>query len=632
MGVGQDAFKSDLNSLGLNVMWDVNDNLRLVFDYHDSTSERGPNSPFGDSALVSMAAYTRNVTTLYTGQELPILELKLGNLLTADDMQTTGSVFAQRFSKMDIEQFRVAGSYQFYDSDFIETIDFGIEMGEVNNRSAFSRVQRDAWGGQWVSPVGAIADLLTPASMAGAFSEIPGGNDARLQTDYFTVDMGQLITRMESLMASGDLAIFPAVEDMGDCGTGLCTSSNFSDDKRTQEESTAVYIQANMATEFGDMPVAMRFGIRHEETDVSSQALSPTYTGINWIAGNELALVPSGQQDFTSFQGSYDVTLPNFDFKIDITDDLVGRFSASKAITRPGYNDIAGGLTLATTVRVNGGTGNRGNPGLLPFESFNLDFSLEYYYGDGSYVAVGYFDKEVDNFIGTDNIVETPFNLPHPALGPLQDAATAAGQGAGASFAWILANLAGEPGVDAVNQQISGVAGRDPASPFGITVPVNQENAQFDGWELVVQHNFWDSGFGVIANYTMVDSDLAYDTSKGQFEEQFVLPGLSDSANLVLFYDRDGINVRLAYNWRDDFLAGIGQGQQFQGAKNPTFTAEYEQWDISASYWVNDNFQVFLDAINITDETTHVYGRDKQQTLFAAQLGPRYNLGVRYKF
>ena len=235
-----------------------------------------------------------------------------------------------------------------------------------------------------------------------------------------------------------------------------------------------------------------------QSTDISSQALSPAFTAINWIAGNELTAVQSSTPDFTSLDGSYDVVLPNFDFKIDLTDDLVGRFSFSETITRPNYGDIQGGQTINSLVRVDGGTGNRGNPNLLPFESRNLDFSFEYYYSEDSYVAVGYFWKDVENFIGTSSVVETTFDLPHPALGPLATEARAAtgSTDSGTLYSWILANRADQPGVDAANGVISGVAGRDPASPFNLTVPVNIEEATMKGWEVVLQHNFGDSGFG----------------------------------------------------------------------------------------------------------------------------------------
>jgi TonB-dependent receptor len=322
------------------------------------------------------------------------------------------------------------------------------------------------------------------------------------------------------------------------------------------------------------------------------------------------------------------------DFRIDVTDDVVARFSASKSMTRPDYRSIDGGRLISNPVRVTGGSGSAGNPGLLPYESVNLDLSLEYYYGEGSYVAAGYFRKKVENFIENQNVVEIVESLPHPALGPLVDDARAAGvTNSGDWLPWILGNRADADGVDVDAGRVSGVAGRDPGAPVDFSTPVNrEETATMDGWEFVVQHNFGSTGFGLIANVTLVDADISYDNTLDQFVDQFVLNGLGDTANLVAFYDKDKFSARVAYNWRDDFLQGIGQPQQFGGAKNPTFTAAYQQVDLSVNYWINDNFQIYLDALNVTDETTHVYGRVKEQTLFAAQLGPRYNLGVRYKF
>ena len=626
MGGGVDAWRARNGAVGLNVLWEVSDRLALEFDYHDSDAERAPDSPFGDSALLSIAAFSRDKTTGHFGQDLPILELTLNNPLTPDDMLVTGSVFANNFSKMNISQSTVRGDYDF-DVGFVEGIDFGVQLTEVNNRSAGSVVQRDAWSSTNTQP-GAIADILMPGDAGSAFDKVPGGNDARRQTAFYTFDMAALVERMESLMAAGEAAVFP-LADMGDCGTGLCTSSRFTSDRRTTEETTAAYAQVRFSTTLDHRPVTMRLGLRYEKTDISSQALSPAYTQINWISGNELTAV-QGPPDFTSLDGSYDVVLPNFDLKVDVTDDFVGRISYSETITRPNYGDIQGGQTINSLVRVDGGTGNRGNPALLPFESQNVDVSFEYYYGDDSYAAIGYFLKNVDNFIGTASVVETTFNLPHPALGPLGDAARAAtgSSDGGTLYSWILENRADAQGVNAETGVISGVAGRDPASPFNLTVPVNIEKAQMKGWEMVVQHNFGDTGFGAIVNATIVDADVGYDNFS--LAQQFVLTGLSDSANVIAFYDKDGIAVRLAYNWRDNFLAGTGQNNV--GAGPPTYVDAYQQLDLSASYWFQDRIQVYVDALNITDETTYVHGRHEHQVLFAGQAGPRYNIGVRYKY
>lgn len=627
MGAGEDAFKNENNSIGLNLLWDVSDSLSLEFDYHDSSAESGPGSKWGNSALISVAAYTRDVTTGYFGKELPILELGLSNSLTPDDMQITGSVFQNQPSRMDIEQTRLGGSF-FVDGGFIESIDFGVQLTDVENQSQQATVQRDAWFAN--TPIGAISDLMTPASMAGAFSNVPGSGDDRRQLDYFTYDMSDLIERAEQLIASGDMGIFvPGNGDLGPCGTALCRSDDFTTDRRTLEETQSAYFQVNMATEWGNVPVSMRAGVRYEQTDVTSRALVPEYNGLLWVGGNELSPQTTGTSSFTKLTGDYDYWLPNFDLKMDITENIVGRFSYSQTLTRPNYTDIQGGVTIDSPVRLTEGTGNRGNPALLPFESENLDLTFEYYYGEGSYLSVGYFRKDVSNFIGTSSVTETVFDLPHPGLGPLADAARAGGASTpGEIFDWILVNRPTDPGVDPVAGTILGIDGRDPFSPFNLTVPVNIEDATVDGWELNLQHEFGASGFGFIVNATIVDANVGYDNNS--LANQFVISGLSDSANFIPYFENDNWSVRVAYNWRDAFLAGTGQTNV--GAGPPTYVDEYGQWDISASYWATDNLQIFTDIINLTDETSYVYGRQTDQILFASQYGTRYTLGVRYKF
>ena len=627
MGGGSDATRAENESVGINLVWDVTDSLSLWADYHDSSAEQVPDSPFGSSSLLSIAAFSRDKTTTYFDRgELPVLSLDLSNPLDPNDMIVTGSVFANNYARMEIEQARFGGSFEFADAGPFDSIDFGVEMTEVNNRSAGSVVQRDAWGG--VTQPGAIADLMTPASGAGRFDEISGGSDPALQTEYYKFDMASLINRTEQLMASGDAQTFYTA-DMGDCGTGLCASSTYSTDRRTKEEQLAAYAQINMSTEIAGMDLGVRIGVRYEETDVDSEALAPNYIGVNWVGGNEFSAV-QGDGDFTQLEGSYDNILPNIDFRLGVTDDVVARLSFSKTMTRPNYADIQGGQTINQLLRIDGGNGNRGNPNLEPFESDNIDVSVEWYYSDDSYLSVGYFHKDVKNFIGIEEINEPLFDMPHPGQGAYADearAALGATATSGELYGWILENKAGSPGVDAVNGIISGQPG-DPVAIFDVIVPSNQDEDTVDGWELNLQHNFGGSGFGVIANATFVDSKTSYDDML--LAQQFVVSGISDSANLIGFYEKHGFSIRIAYNWRDEFLAGTGQTNV--GGIPPTYVDAYDQIDIGASYAFGDNLQIFLDAINITDETSFVYGRTTGQVLFAAQQGPRYNLGVRYTF
>ena len=129
-----------------------------------------------------------------------------------------------------------------------------------------------------------------------------------------------------------------------------------------------------------------------------------------------------------------------------------------------------------------------------------------------------------------------------------------------------------------------------------------------------------------------IDFNIKVDTSydNTSLDAQFALAGISDSANFIGFYENDWMAFRLAYNWRDQFLAGTGQTNV--GAIPPTYVDEYGQWDASLQFTFMENLNLFVDAINITDETRYVFGRSEGQPLFVQQSGPRFNIGARYTF
>ena len=254
-------------------------------------------------------------------------------------------------------------------------------------------------------------------------------------------------------------------------------------------------------------------------------------------------------------------------------------------------------------------------------ESTNYDISAEWYYADSSYVSVGYFKKDVVDFVGSSApqvIEDSGFHT--PVNGPRWQAAVAAvGNDLGAINDYIIENYPDSS--DAATGFVYALP-EDPILPFEVTRPINNEDVSIDGIELIVQHTFGESGFGFQANATKADSDTEYNNvSKAA---QFAIYGLSDSANFIGFYDKDGLQVRIAYNWRDDFLAS--------GGGNPRYTEAYGQVDASVSYELTDNLTVSLEGLNITDETTRQYGRHKDMTFNYIETGARYNLGVRYNF
>jgi TonB-dependent receptor len=629
MGAGLDASVNVTKSLGFNLEWDISDRLSVMVDYHDSQATRDPNSPYGSSANLSIATFERRGATVDYSGDIPVLTFDLSDPLSPDDMMITGSVFGNSWAKMDIEQSQVEVKYEFSENT---SIDFGVSITDVSNFESGSIVQRNSWGKSQASAYGAIADLLTPASLAGQFDQFDQGT--LVTNNFFLFDMEEVAKRgefLQSLSSSNPLYLATALAG-GDCGTGFCADSDPGFGNRFLEESQAAYINLSHSGEMFDKPYNVNVGVRYEQTDVTSSAESLDYVAINWSSANEFVaqeadtLVPSG------LTGDYDVFLPSFDFDIELTDDIKLRGAYSQTIARAGYGALKGNLSIGNILRVTQGThiakGAAGNPGLLPHESDNFDLSLEWYYGDTSYVSAGWFKKDVINFVSGTEIqdVELFPDLAHPALGPLYDDAIAA-LGATASNTelreWIFANRAGEPGVDVANQVITGVAGRDGIAYFDVTTLTNSDQeASIDGFEVAIQHDFGETGFGFIANATFADGTAVFDRYSNA--GQFALPGLSDTRNFIGYYDKNGFQFRIAYNWRDTFYTG--------GDIKPSYTKEYEQWDASASYELTENLVVSAEAINLTNETFKTFGRSELQFYGVGQSGPRYNVAVRYTF
>jgi TonB-dependent receptor len=373
----------------------------------------------------------------------------------------------------------------------------------------------------------------------------------------------------------------------------------------------------------------LRLGLRYEETDVDSSALVPVPEYLSWVAANEY-FITYGDADFTELDGSYSNWLPNVDFNIEVVENVILRASYSETIARQSWTDIQGGTTLDALVRQNRGNAASGDPGLEPLESKNIDFSAEWYYGEGSYVSAGYFHKDVKNYVGITTVEGTPFNIPHPGNGLWYDECNAATGNANNLIdirQCIFETHADSPYVDVAAQTIQGVPGQDPAALFLISVPTNQSDAKIDGWELAFQHLFGESGFGLSANYTIVDSNISYDNFS--LNDQFAIPGLSNSANIVGFYEKDAWTARLAWNWRDEFLSGTQDGNRIA---NPLYTEEYHQLDAIVSYAFENGITLFAEAFNLTDEYLRVHSRRVEQLEYITQQGPRYGVGIRWAF
>ena len=168
----------------------------------------------------------------------------------------------------------------------------------------------------------------------------------------------------------------------------------------------------------------------------------------------------------------------------------------------------------------------------------------------------------------------------------------------------------------------------DPLYEYDVNTPLNQNKANIDGWEIGGQYFLGETGFGIYANYTIVNGDVGFDNAGDPGVDQFALLGLSDTANVMLMYEKYGISARLAYNWRDEYLIESNVG----GSRNPYYVEAYEQIDLSLGYNFNENLSVGFEAINLTGEDVRWHARSEIQIVKLLEQDPRYMLGARYNF
>src|SRR4029079_14647207 len=147
MGGAKFATKSQNKSLGFNLAWDVTDRFSLGLDYHNLSAENGADSPYGSNAVLGVAGFYRGTTTADFSHDFPVMSVVLPAGQTgidASQMMVTGSSFRNSYMKAEIEQSRLDGHFDFTEQS---RLDFGVTITDVNNRTAFSTVQRDSWGG-----------------------------------------------------------------------------------------------------------------------------------------------------------------------------------------------------------------------------------------------------------------------------------------------------------------------------------------------------------------------------------------------------------------------------------------------------------------------------------------------------
>ncbi len=649
--------ENTLESFGANFEFTPTDNLTLALDVHDSSMESLPVGP-GGSGEVAMgigAPVVDGRTWHFSGQEIPIYTSSVndsyvrpdgtvvgnGNgVIDAADMGT--SILRVRSSSQvtDITQVKLDGSFEFDEGG---RFDFGVETRAMESASTQSAGEDQTLGNWGVSDPGVFAGsgLLEPFNYAGEFDDVDMSESQQGGLKGNPVALAQYLI---------DNGIYPDAH--------VSPNPVLGTDDIVEEDTEAVYFQLALQGELGGMETNVLAGFRYETTDVTSTSLVTPPMYLRWNTENDFSAItaPGAEAIPMSADFSYDNLLPSLDIDVAVTDDIKARFSYSKTISRAGYGSLKvsasnfgiTGSTLNGTIP----TASASNPALLPLESDNLDLSVEWYFDDASYVSGGFFEKRVTNFIGTATVQQSHFGIRDQTSGPRALEAQAALEAEGfptddANIYRMMVLLAhpevfpgGAADYDGTADQgavldetegwdlipVTSGPDEDPLMMFDTSTPVNNKEAKIYGAEFAVQHFFGDSGFGASANYTVVRGDIGFDDLDVS-ATQFALLGLSDTANLALIYEDHGIQARLAWNWRDEYLRETNRG-----SNNPSYVEDYSQIDLNVTYEINDNIQVFAEGLNVTGEDIREHGRNDQMMWNYSDMGARYNLGARYTF
>ena len=363
----------------------------------------------------------------------------------------------------------------------------------------------------------------------------------------------------------------------GDFTLTSVTNGNARGNNRSvEEEDFGSYFQMDFDLDLAGRPLRGNAGIRYASTEITASGFLAT-------GGGTAVTVENEYKDF----------LPSLNLAWDVHDDVVLRFGAAKVMARPQLPNLSPGGTVNTTLR----TVATGNPLLEPFRATTYDFSAEWYFDKDALLSAALFYKDIDSYV--QNLRETrPYNTTGLPLD-------------------LLGNLPAD-------------------TPFEITSSVNTPGGPLRGFELNYQQpfsfldGFW-SGFGVLLNYTHVESEIDYAVSptSNTFVTNDLINLSPDAYNATLYYENETISARVSGAYRDDYLQRVpGQNNNDVEGKHETFNV-----DFALTWNLNERLSLSLEGINLTDEFNHQFVDSVgDRTSVYHHTGRQFYTGIRYQF
>jgi len=569
--------KTDTWQVGSNAKFQLSEQLVVTADYSHSEAK---DQNAGDNRFVVARGFVDSISIDYSkNNKLPDVVIAPG----LNAQQKYGAHYSYNSGTGvtdEVDDVKLLATYTLEDS-IISKIDAGVTYVQQTkartefssrNPSQFSNggfyLTRDKYSfdNSTVFTQGDFSLFRIPAEVfvPANFDKFLDGESGVHPSPWPSFDYDKLLTYYRSINAeAADKSIVPQLNQAGAFAV--------------KEAITTAFVQVNLEDTLFDLPYFLNLGVRGSKTEVTSSGFSFDLSKVTLDANGKPTNNDWRKVGQLSYDGSYNKLLPSLNFKLSLQDDLFFRFSAAEVMSRPSLDQLKPWVSPNFTTLKDGLPQlNINFPDLPPEIAKQYDATLEWYYEDSSQLAAGVFVKDIESFISTFK-------------GPIA---------------------------------VNGVT-------YYATFPVSGEyGAKIEGLELAWQQSLekWlpepFDGLGFQLNYTYVDSQ--FDDPK---LKDLSYTGMSkDSYNAVVYYEKDGIQARLAYNWRSKFLS---YPNDWGG---DSWVAAYGQLDASASYQLTEQLSVYTEVSNLTNQRYWGYVKQEDQVNYLERFGTQLAVGIRGNF
>lgn len=352
-----------------------------------------------------------------------------------------------------------------------------------------------------------------------------------------------------------------------------------------------LYVQANIDTMLGDLPLLGNIGLQAVHTNQESEGFA--------ARGNDQGQVI---RELVAAGDKYWEFLPSLNLSLEVSEDQKVRVGVSRVLARPRMDQMNAGFGFGYNLNLSSSTdihnspwgGGGGNPKLRPFMTWQYDLSFETYFGEGGYFAIAGFYKKVQSF---------PFDQSTPF-----------------DFADIV-DISGQTGITFTQGLI--------------TQPQNVHGGKIYGLEISgsVPFSMIDQsldGFGATFSGSFTDSEV----KETETSDSIKMPGLSKTVlNGTVYYENHGFQIRGSARHRSNFLgeiSGLSLVREKKIIKAETIFDAQVSYDFDGVGF--PGLTALFQVSNLTDQTFSSFqGDDARQIRDFQRYGRTFLFGLNYR-